>query len=67
MSSTLAYNLYNLPALVLWVGSPVPEIKAGEAPWDLLCSNKPVILFKFSLIWLTEAAEKRIIGGQKTY
>lgn len=57
-------------SLLLFVGMASLALisETGESAWELLCSNKLVILFQFSLIWLTVLVEKPIMGWeQKIY
>lgn len=56
-------QLYRVsPLLFVGVASPALISGTGEVSQELLCSNKPVILFQFGLIWFTVLAEKPIMG-----
>lgn len=50
------------------VTSLAPISGTGGLTWELLCSNKPVLLlFQYGLVWLTMLAEEPTNEIQKTY
>lgn len=61
----LTYRVPKRPALV-W-SLLRPDFWTGGLTWELLCSNKPILLlFQFGLFRPTALVEKRIIKLQKT-